>query len=65
MPSSIFTAVASLSLLGFAAAQNSSSLPIIDLGYELYQASYFNVRLVPGIAVTPAQPAVEHVWNTF
>ncbi|KAJ4984093.1 carboxylesterase family protein [Stagonosporopsis vannaccii] len=35
----LFTAAA---LLGAAFAQNSSSLPIVDLGYEIYQAAAFN-----------------------
>ena len=35
--------LAGLALLGSATAQNES-LPIVDLGYELHQAAYYNVR---------------------
>ncbi len=33
-------------LLGAAVAQNASALPTVDLGYEIYQAAGFNVRLL-------------------
>ena len=36
----LFSAAA---LLGAAFAQNSSSLPTVDLGYEIYRAANFNV----------------------
>jgi hypothetical protein len=39
-------AVAAAALIGAAYAQNSS-LPTVDLGYEIYQASGFNVRDSP------------------
>lgn len=32
-------------LLGAVFAQNSSSLPTVDLGYEIYRAATFNVCL--------------------
>lgn len=35
---------AAAALIGAAYAQNSS-LPTVDLGYEIYQASGFNVRI--------------------
>jgi acetylcholinesterase len=37
---------AAAALLGVAYAQNST-LPTVDLGYEIYRASTFNVRLSP------------------
>lgn len=39
----LFTAAA---LLGAAYAQNSSALPTVDLGYEIYRAATFNVGVV-------------------
>ena len=35
---------AAAALMGAAYAQNSSSLPTVDLGYEIYRAAGFNVR---------------------
>lgn len=35
---------ATAALVGSVYAQNSSSLPTVDLGYQVYRASGFNVR---------------------
>lgn len=35
---------ATAALMGVAYAQNSLSLPTVDLGYEIYRAAGFNVR---------------------
>ena len=44
MTSKILTTVAALALVRLASAQNSSALPIVNLGYELHQANNLNVR---------------------
>lgn len=37
--------IGAMALLGAAAhAQNTTSLPQVDLGYEIYRAASFNVR---------------------
>lgn len=45
MRNTLKTALAGLALFSeLALSQNASALPIVDLGYELHQASFFNVR---------------------
>lgn len=43
-------ALALLSRIAF--SQSPSALPIVDLGYELHQASFFNVRPCPYIRLS-------------
>lgn len=42
----IFIAGTGLALISVATAQDPA-LPVVDLGYELHQASYFNVCHIP------------------
>ena len=63
MTSKILTTVAALALVRLASAQNSSALPIVNLGYELHQANNLNVRsflksLAIQLANMSSQPVV-------